>query len=70
MGEVLETRLLPQPGGTPLPRAFDEQGQPRDMVGLNVGLEDGDDWRADCGRGLDVAGDKLGVWVDDSELAL
>jgi hypothetical protein len=48
--------------------AFHECRQARDVVGLDVRLEDRGDRRADRGRSLEVGVHQVGVRVDDSEL--
>ena len=64
----LDARVLGQVGGRP--SALDKHGQARDVVGLDVRLEDGDDRRADRGGSLEVGVDQLGVRVDNRKLVL
>ena len=59
-----DARSSRQVGGRAGP--LDQRGQPRDVVGLHVRLEHGDDRRPDRGRGGDVVLDEVGVRVDDA----
>ena len=62
----LDARVLGQICGRSRP--FDERRQPRDVISLNVGLENCHDRRSDCLRCLDVTIDQVDMGVDDREL--
>ena len=64
----LDARVLGQVGGRP--SALDKHGQARDVVGLDVRLEGGDDRGSDRSGSLEVGVDQLAVRVDDRELVL
>jgi hypothetical protein len=49
---------------------FDERRKARDVIGLNMRLEDGDDRRTRTLTGFEVAVDEVDVWIDDSQRRL